>query len=221
MPKPHPVSVLVPALLAPMILALGGCSDSASERTETAVETTPPQTTSAPTGSGSDAPADAQLAADGAPGHEFQAAPNFELVNVAEGKLKLSDLQGKVVLLDFWATWCGPCRAGIPHLNELYGEKREKGFEIIGISVDRGGRGVSGIDTVRGFLKKMRMDYPIVMADAQTVTAYGGIRSIPTAFLIDRDGRLRKRYVGLQRKEVFERDVAELLAESAESEGSI
>jgi len=221
MPKRRHASVLVSALLAPIILAMGGCSDSTAGRAEAAA-TPPERTASSPADNGHAAPPDAnaQVTSDGAK-HEFQAAPDFELVNLAEGKLKLSDLQGKVVLLDFWATWCGPCRAGIPHLNALYGENRGKGLEIVGISVDRGGRGVSGIDTVRGFLQKTKMDYPIVMADPQTVTAYGGIRSIPTAFLIDRDGRLRKRYVGLQRKEVFERDVAELLAESAESEGSI
>jgi len=158
----------------------------------------------------------------GQPDRQFQLAPDFDLASVDEGTVRLSELKGKVVLLDFWATWCGPCVAGIPHLNELYAENKGEGFEIIGISVDRGGRGKSAMETVRAFLQKTAMDYPLAMADARTVSAYGGIRTIPTAFLIDREGRLRKRYVGLQRKAVFERDVKELLADPApESESSI
>lgn len=206
-------------------LSAGGCSDTPTED----ARSRPPHGQSAAgasevadAGRRPEALAVSGVAADAQPEQKYQAAPDFALENVAEGTLKLSDLRGKVVLLDFWATWCGPCRAGIPHLNELYGEHREDGLEIVGISVDRGGRGLSGQETVRGFLKKTRMDYPIVMADARTVSAYGGIRSIPTAFLIDREGRLRKRYVGLQHKSVFERDVKELLDEAdPESEGSI
>ena len=171
-------------------------------------------------------PAPARPAADTAPAPggpaEHPAAPDFNLSNVAGGSLKLSDLRGKVVLLDFWATWCGPCRMGIPHLNELYGKHRDAGFEIVGISVDRGQGGRSGLETVREFTTKMPIAYPLVMADGTVVAAYGGIRSIPTAFLVDRNGNVRKRYVGLQPKEVFEKDVAALLAEPAGPEdGSI
>ncbi|GJM43833.1 MAG: hypothetical protein DHS20C21_06750 [Gemmatimonadota bacterium] len=157
-----------------------------------------------------------------APGQQFQMAPDFKLASVGEGSITLAEMKGKVVLLDFWATWCGPCKAGIPHLNELYAELKDDGFEIVGISVDRGGRGMTGVETVRDFLQKTAMNYPLAMADAQTVNAYGGIRSIPTAFLIDREGRLRKRYVGMQQKSVFERDVQELLADAPpESDSSI
>lgn len=150
---------------------------------------------------------------------DYQMAPDFELANLAGGTLKLSDLRGKVVLLDFWATWCGPCRRGIPHLNTLWKEHKDDGLEIVGISVDRAKQGTSGADQVRAFAKKTPMSYRLVMADAATAQAYGGIRSIPTAFLIDREGRIRKRYVGLQQGHVFERDIAELLGEPAADSG--
>ncbi|MCA9750954.1 MAG: TlpA family protein disulfide reductase [Gemmatimonadetes bacterium] len=146
---------------------------------------------------------------------DFQMAPDFELADLGGGTLKLSELRGKVVLLDFWATWCGPCRKGIPHLNSLVAEHGDSGLEIVGISVDRGNSNTSGADLVRAFTQKTEMNYRLVMADAKTVQLYGGIRSIPTAFLVDREGRIRKRYVGLQPPQVFERDVKELLDEGA------
>lgn len=151
----------------------------------------------------------------------YQKAPGFELANVDGGTLKLSDLQGKVVLLDFWATWCGPCVRGIPHLNELHDAHHEEGLEIVGISMDRPrpGSPQSGADIVKTFAQKTPMDYRLVMADAATAHAYGGIRSIPTAFLIDRDGNIRQRYVGLQPAHVFERDIKELLAEGNDAAG--
>jgi thiol-disulfide isomerase/thioredoxin len=160
------------------------------------------------------APAAAPAArpATGSPQTELQAAPDF---SVAGGHTKLSDYRGKVVLIDFWATWCGPCVQGIPHLNDLYTTHKGDGFEIVGVSVDRDRGGVSGVDAVKRFLVKTTVEYPLVMADAKTVYAYGGIQTIPTAFLVDRAGNIRKRYVGLQPKAVFERDLKELLADPA------
>ena len=155
------------------------------------------------------------------PQRSYQAAPDFELEDVAGGTLALSSMKGKVILLDFWATWCGPCKRGIPHLNDLYAEYKGDGFEIVGISVDQGGRGVSGVDRVRSFTRQTRIDYPLAMATAKTVSDYGGIRSIPTAFLVDRDGKIRRKYVGLQPKQVFEKDVKELLAEEPAEEEAI
>jgi cytochrome c biogenesis protein CcmG/thiol:disulfide interchange protein DsbE len=149
-------------------------------------------------------------------------APDFELQNVRGGTVKLSDQRGKVVLLDFWATWCGPCRAGIPHLNDLYGAYNKQGFEIIGVSVDQGRAKLTGADVVKNFTKGTPIVYPLVMADPTTVRAYGGIRSIPTAFLIDRDGKVRAKWVGLQGKEVMRAEIEKLLAEpKTEAEKSL
>jgi thiol-disulfide isomerase/thioredoxin len=211
--------LIVGGVVGALVIGCSGSGDGTqtAQADEIAQPAAPekPATTAAPTGheGHNHGPGEHGTAPTGA--QQFQQAPSFELASVAEGSIKLADMKGKVVLLDFWATWCGPCKAGIPHLNELYSEHKDDGFEIVGISVDRGGRGKTGIEEVRAFIQKTAMDYPLAMADAQTVSAYGGIRSIPTAFLIDREGRLRKRYVGMQQKSVFERDVKELLADPA------
>ena len=154
-------------------------------------------------------------------GTEYQMAPDFTLERVDGGELRLSSLRGKVVLIDFWATWCGPCRRGIPHLNTLYSEYKSEGFEVLGVSVDRAQRNLTPKQLVEAFMQKVRMDYPNVLGDARVAQAYGGIQSIPTAFLIDRQGRVRNHYVGLQSPQVFERDVKKLLSEEPGESGSI
>jgi peroxiredoxin len=136
-------------------------------------------------------------------------APLFELTGVDGKPVKLADYKGKVVILDFWATWCGPCRRGIPDLMSLYDQYKGKGFMVVGLSVDRGGMGA-----VKQFATANKMNYPVVLADPGTQSAYGGMYSIPTAFLIDQKGNIRKKYVGLQPKERLEKDVQALLSEA-------
>ena len=104
--------------------------------------------------------------------------------------LKLSDLKGKVVLIDFWATWCAPCREGIPDLVALKNEFKDKGVEIVGISVDALTRGGATAADVIPFINAYKVNYPVVRGDELVINAFGGIHTIPTSFLIDKEGRI-------------------------------
>jgi len=117
-------------------------------------------------------------------------APDFTLKTIDDQEITLSQLKGKVVLLDFWATWCGPCRESIPHLVHLYKTYRENGLEMIGISLDKGDPQV-----VRNFAKSMDIPYPIVIAPEEVVRSYR-VTAIPTTFLIDKEGKIRERTTG-------------------------
>ena len=124
-----------------------------------------------------------------------------------DGKtIKLSDYKGKVVIIDFWATWCPPCRKGIPDLISIQKDYKNK-FVIIGISLDA----EKTIKDVPGFVKSYGINYPIVYGDEKVVTAYGGIQSIPTAFVIDKKGNVVDRHIGLVSKEIYMNKIKELL----------
>ncbi len=120
-------------------------------------------------------------------------APEFKLMSIDNKTISLSDYKGKIVILDFWATWCPPCRKGIPDLIEL--QKRYQGrLNVIGISVDQP-------DTkpeVEPFAKKMGINYPVVYSDGNVDMLYGGIEAIPTSFIIDQNGNVVKKTVGLE-----------------------
>ncbi len=117
-------------------------------------------------------------------------APDFTLKTLDGQEITLSQLKGKVVLLDFWTTWCGPCRESIPHLIQLYNDYREKGFELIGMDVDKG-----DVETVRKFVKSMDIPYPIVVAPEEVARSYR-VNGIPTTILIDKEGNIRERVAG-------------------------
>ena len=136
----------------------------------------------------------------------FGQAPDFTLKDISGNERTLSDFSGKVVILDFWATWCPPCRAEIPHFIELYDTHKDKGLEIIGVSLDRNAERVIG-----AFAEENRINYTLLVGDNDVADLYGGIMSIPTTFVIDRNGRIRDRFVGYRDKEVFEEAIKELL----------
>ncbi len=143
------------------------------------------------------------------PGPGAKPAPSFTLQDLKGNQISLSDFKGKVVVLDFWATWCPPCVKEIPHFIELYEQYKDRGFAMVGISLDR-----EGISVVKLFAQKYRVNYPILMTDGQVQKEYGGIPSIPTTFVIDSAGNIRQKYVGYREKAVFEADIKKLLAEA-------
>ena len=136
-------------------------------------------------------------------------APSFTLRDLNGKQVSLSDFKGKVVILDFWATWCPPCVMEIPHFIELYEQYKDQGFAMVGISLDRQGVGI-----VKSFVQKYRVNYPILMTDGRIDRVYGGITGIPTTFVIDAAGNIQRKYVGYRDKAVFEADIKTLLAEA-------
>ena len=136
-------------------------------------------------------------------------APDFSLPTVNGDTLTLSDLQGNVVILNFWATWCPPCRAEIPSFIELQDEFGDQGLTIVGIALDKPA-------SVVKFYQEYKMNYPVVFGNRTVAAAYGGITGIPTTFVLDRKGRIVKKYVGMRSKEVFQEDIVTLLKEPEE-----
>ena len=133
-------------------------------------------------------------------------APAWELKSLDGQTLKSSDFKGKVVVLVFWATWCRPCLAEIPDLVSLQNSYGKDGLTIVGISVDRGDPA-----KVQSFAKEKGLNYPVVFADKLVREAYGGIEVIPATFLIDKEGKLASKHLGLTSKLEFEQDIKELL----------
>jgi cytochrome c biogenesis protein CcmG/thiol:disulfide interchange protein DsbE len=120
--------------------------------------------------------------------HPF--APEFSLTDLNGQKLNLSIYRGKVVLLDFWATWCGPCRSEIPRFVDLQNKYRDQGLQVIGISLDDDPK------PVRGFYQQFKMNYPVAIGDANLAERYGGMLGLPVNFVIDREGRIHAKHVG-------------------------
>ncbi len=128
-------------------------------------------------------------------------------VRTLDGRtLRLSELRGRPVIVDFWATWCAPCRASMPLLNRMQDRFASRGLIVLGLSVDD----VPSQD-VRGFVQRLRVRFPIGMASESVIDDYGPIRSIPTTIFIDRHGRIVRRVVGYVDHETLEGFVREIL----------
>jgi peroxiredoxin len=139
-------------------------------------------------------------------------APDFELKDIGGKSVKLSDYRGQVVLLNFWATWCGPCKLEIPWFVDFEKQHKDRGFAVLGISMDE-----DGWDTVKPYLEWARVNYRVLMGDDSVAMLYGGVDSLPTTFLIDREGNIASIHVGLVGKGDYESDIETLLSQTASS----
>lgn len=133
------------------------------------------------------------------------AAPEFSLTDVNGQKLDLVSFRGKIVLLDFWATWCAPCRTEIPHFIELQNKYGPQGFQMIGISLDDSAK------PVVKYYAEQKMNYPVAVGNDKLAEAYGGVLGLPVAFLIDRNGRIIWKQTGEADAAVFEKQITDAL----------
>lgn len=168
------LQVLV-AMLALSALTLYGCGGKSDTGTTGSAQEEATTTTEAPEGVGTE---------------QGQFPPAFSLPDLHGADVSLADFEGKVVVLDLWATWCPPCRQEIPFLVELYEEFEAQGLVVVGVGLDQG-----GAPTLAPFVEENGITYPILVGDRDVQAAYG-VTGIPTTFVIGRDGRIVSKHVG-------------------------
>lgn len=133
--------------------------------------------------------------------------PQFSLLSAVDGKQVTSEqFKGKILLITFFATWCPPCRQEIPSFIKLQKKYTSKGFSVIGLSMDE-----KGYKVVKKLIEKEKINYPVLMSDSRTAKGFGGIAGIPTSFLIDREGKVFKRYPGYVPLSLLEKDIRSIL----------
>lgn len=174
-------------------LALAAALTACSKQAEAPKASSAPAATMAPAVGGSTLPM-------------IAAAPAWTAKDLTGAEVKSDQFKGKVVVVDFWATWCPPCRAEIPGYVELMKKYGKDGLVIVGVSMDESGPGV-----VKAFSDKFGVNYPMVMGDDKVLAAFGGIEALPTTFLIDRNGQIRDRKVGAEATEDYEKKIAGLM----------
>lgn len=163
-------------------------------------------------GCGSSASEASKVRADVKAGKDRRAAPDFELKD-ADGKtVRLSDYKGKVVLLNFWATWCGPCKIEIPWFADFEQRYKDRGFAVLGVSMDE-----DGWEVVKPYIEKSRINYRTLLGNDAVATQYGGVDSLPTTFLIDADGKIAATHIGLVSKSDYENEIVQLLDKRADA----
>jgi peroxiredoxin len=135
-----------------------------------------------------------------------RAAPEFTLQDATGASVKLSDYRGKVVLLNFWATWCGPCTLEIPWFVDFQQQYKSQGFDVLGVSMDD-----DGWKVIKPYVDAHKINYRIVLGNDSVSQLYGGVDSLPTSFLIDKTGRIAYAHVGLAGKNEYLNEIQTLL----------
>ena len=169
---------MLSALVFVLLFGLAGCSESSAVLPESSVK----------------AAGDRNL------------APDFELKDETGKTVRLSDYRGQVVLLNFWATWCGPCKLEIPWFVEFEQNHKDEGFAVLGVSMDE-----DGWDSVKPYMERVKVNYRVLLGTDSVAMLYGGVDSLPTTFLIDRDGKIASVHIGLVSKGDYESDIQALL----------
>ncbi|MBI1927474.1 TlpA family protein disulfide reductase [Candidatus Poribacteria bacterium] len=165
-----------------LVLTMMACGEDDPNPTQTASVTTPPSET-----------------------QTYPQAPSFILLDINRNAVSLEDFEGKVVLLNFFATWCAPCRVEIPGFIELYHKYQSQGFVVVGISTDP-----EGVAVVKPFVTELEIDYPVLIGDTEIFKAYR-LLGLPTSLILNRQGGIRNYHVGIQPKALFEREILEVL----------
>jgi peroxiredoxin len=144
-------------------------------------------------------------------------APDFSLESLDGKTVRLSDLRGKAVLLNFWATWCGPCKIEMPWFVELQNQYASQGFQIIGVAMDEASK-----EDIGKFAKDMGVNYPILIGKEAVGDQYGGVPALPESFVIGRDGKIVDKILGLRGKAEIEDSIKKALnTRPATSQASI
>ena len=133
-------------------------------------------------------------------------APDFKLKDASGADVKLSDYRGKVVLLNFWATWCGPCKVEIPWFIDFEKQYKDRDFAVLGVSMDD-----DGWKSVNPYVADRKINYRVVIGSDEVTTLYGGVDSLPTTFIIDRDGKVASVHIGLVSKLTYQDEITKLL----------
>lgn len=134
-----------------------------------------------------------------------QPAPDVNLQDMNGKPVQLSEFKGKVIILDFFATWCPPCKQEIPDFVALQKQYGDQGFVMIGVSLSR-------VEDVRPFAAALGVNYIVLIADSAVISAYGPVRAIPMTYIIDKDFKVAAKYIGYRPKSTFENDIKTLLA---------